>query len=90
MLCFRGMHDTNMAAAVADVAPVAEVPTPGCTSNPDIHMKISLHTRTCIDRSTWAHKSTYIYTYIRYTHVYVSIFAHLHILCIYMYIHIFI
>ena len=75
-----------------DIHVFAHGPTPGCTSNPDVHMKTSLHTYKYIDRSIRVHKSTYFHTYVSYTHVWIFSFAYFHILLpnaysfIYMYL----
>ena len=63
--------------------------TPGCTSNPDVHMKTSLHSHKYIDRSIRVHKSTYFHTYVSYTHVWIFSFAYFHILLLNEYLFIY-
>ena len=66
----------------------AHGPTPGCTSDSDIHMKISLHTHEYVVRSIRVHKSTYFYTYVSYTHVWIFFFTNNISKCLFIYLHV--
>ena len=66
----------------------AHGPTSDCTSNPDVHMKTSLHTH--IDRSIRVDKSQYFHTYVSYTHVWIFSFAYFQILLLNVYLFIFV